>query len=95
MAKTFQLELKVAFDLTAVSAVVKLGNLVALRCGQCVVTATLTIDGARLAQRQQRVDLALDVPLHPAISLTDKTTAASSTPPPQPTGQAAAASATA
>ncbi len=94
-ARTFQFELKVTFELTGVSAVVKLGNLVALQSGECMVTATLTIDGSRLAQRQGRIDLALEAQLHPAISLADKAAAVQSTLPPQSAGHTAAASATA
>jgi hypothetical protein len=56
---------------------------------------TLTLDGARLAERPGHGDLALMVPLHPAIPRVDTAGTAQPTPPPQPTGQAAAASTTA
>ena len=67
---TFIFELKVEFDLNGVVAVVRRGDLVALRCGECVVTATLTLAGTSLKRsRKGRIDLALVVRLHPPIPL--------------------------
>ena len=67
---TFVFELKVKFDLDGVVAVVRRGDLVALRCGECVVTATLTLEGTLLElSRKARIDLALVVQLHPPIPL--------------------------
>lgn len=64
-------ELKVEFDLNGVVAVVRRGDLVALRCGECVVTATLTLQGTSLKRsRKSRIDLPLAVRLNPAIPLT-------------------------
>ncbi|MGH3754908.1 MAG: hypothetical protein ACRDRP_19860 [Pseudonocardiaceae bacterium] len=67
---TFVFELKVVFDLTGVAAVLRQGDLVALRGGECVITATLTLDGTPLElSGKGRIDLALLVPLHPPIPL--------------------------
>jgi hypothetical protein len=67
---TFIFELKVEFDLKGVVAVVRQGDLVALRCGECMVTATLTLEGTSLElSRKGRIDLALVVRLHPPIPL--------------------------
>ncbi len=67
---TFVFELKVEFDLKGVVAVVRRGDLVALRCGECVVTATLTLEGTSLKRsRKGRIDLALAVRLDPPIPL--------------------------
>lgn len=67
---TFVFELKVTFDLNGVVAVVRRGDLVALRCGECMVTATLTLEGTSLElSRKARIDLALVVQLHPPIPL--------------------------
>jgi len=67
---TFVFDLNVVFDLNGVVAVVRLGELVALRGGECVVTVSLALEGLPLMpQRQGRVDLALVVRLRPAIPL--------------------------
>jgi hypothetical protein len=67
---TFAFELKVVFDLNGVVAVVRQGNLVALRCGECMVAVTLTLDGTPLElSRKGRIDLAPVVRLHRPIPL--------------------------
>lgn len=66
---TFVFELTVEFDLTGVVAVVRRGELVELRGGECVITATFTFEGVPLVQRKKSVDLAIVVPLRPAITL--------------------------
>lgn len=67
---TFVFELAVEFALTGVLAVVRQGELVALRGGECVITATLTYEGVPLVPQQKRsIDLAIVVPLRPAIPL--------------------------
>lgn len=71
--KTLEFELNIVFDITGVSAVVRLGDLVALRGGDCLVTATLALQGERLAERQGHVDLALLVQLDPPVPLVDTT----------------------
>jgi hypothetical protein len=67
---TFVFELTVVFDLTGVTAVIRQGDLVALRGGECVITATLTLDKTPLElSRKGRIDLALVVALHRPIPL--------------------------
>jgi hypothetical protein len=67
---TFVFELKVVFDLNGVTAVLRQGHLVALRGGECVVTATLALEGTPLElSRKGRIDLALVVQLHRPIPL--------------------------
>ena len=68
---TFVFEVKVVFDLNGVAAVLRQGKLVALRGGECAVTATLTLEGTPLElSRKGRIDLALVIPLHRPIPLT-------------------------
>lgn len=70
---TFVFELKVIFDLNGVIAVVRQGNLVALRAGECVVTATLTLQGATLElSRKGHLNLPLAIRLHRPLPLTRK-----------------------
>jgi hypothetical protein len=69
---TLRFELKVVFDLNGLVAVVRLGELTTLRSGECIVTATLSLEGVQLAQRQRRVDLAVVVPLDPTVPLVGK-----------------------
>lgn len=67
---TFVFELTVEFALTGVVAVVRQGELVALRGGECVVTATFTCEGVPLVPQQKKsIDLAFVVPLRPTIPL--------------------------
>jgi hypothetical protein len=67
---TFVFELTVVFELNGVTAVLRHGDLVALRGGQCVVTVTLTLEGTPLKlSRKGRIDLALVVQLHWPIPL--------------------------
>jgi hypothetical protein len=73
---TFDFELKIVFDVVGLVAVVTSGDLVALRGGSCVITATLAIEGAQLGQRQAQGDLALMVQLHPPVPLLDTAAAA-------------------
>jgi hypothetical protein len=69
---TFDFEMTVVYDLDGVVAVVRRGELVALRGGDCAITATLTLEGATLAQRQRRMDAALVVSLDRPIPLLGK-----------------------
>jgi hypothetical protein len=73
---TFEFQLEVVFDLHGVVAVVRRGDLVALRGGECLITATLTLEGQTLAQRHARTHLALLVPLDPPASLLGNPTTA-------------------
>ena len=66
---TFELHLALVFDLTGVSAVVRGGELVGVRGGDCLVTATLTLEGARLAEVRRPVDVAVVLPLRPPVRL--------------------------
>jgi hypothetical protein len=62
---SFKFELEIVFELTALQAIVRAGTLTALRGGECVVTATLGVDGIQLARKECTVDLELMVRLHP------------------------------
>ena len=66
---SFDLEMTVVFDLHGVVAVLRLGDLVALRGGECTITATLTLEGATLARQQRRMDAALVVSLDPPVPM--------------------------
>lgn len=67
---TLVFELNVVFDLNGVVAVVRLGELVALRGAECVIAVSLTLEGAPLMPpRKGRVDLGLVVQLDSAIPL--------------------------
>lgn len=50
---TFEFVLSVQIDIRGLSAVVRGGDLVALYGGDCLVTATLTLEGAELAHREK------------------------------------------
>lgn len=62
---SFEFALEIVFEVTALEAVVRAGTLASLNGGRCVVTATLSLDGARLAGRQRTVDLELLLRLDP------------------------------
>lgn len=66
---TLDFELAVTFDLDGVVAVVRLGSLVALRAGECTITASLTLQGTTLAHQQRRTPPALVLPLDPPVRL--------------------------
>ena len=67
---TFVFEVTVILDLKGVTAVVRRGDLVALRCGECEVTVTLTLEDTPLElSRKSRIDLALIVPLRWPVPL--------------------------
>ena len=65
MIHSFEFELEVVFDVIGLEAVVRDGALAMVRAGECVVTATLTLDGARLAKKHHLVNLDLMVRLDP------------------------------
>jgi hypothetical protein len=78
---TFAFELKAVFDLNGVAAVLRQGELISLKGGECVLTATLTLEGTPLElSRKRRIDLALVIPLHRPIPLTRTTTHPNPTP---------------
>lgn len=62
---SFEFELDIVFDVTALEAVVRAGTLASLTGGSCVVTARLSLGGARLAEQQRTVDLELFLRLDP------------------------------
>jgi len=66
---SFEFELELVFDLIGVEAVVREGALAALHAGECAVTATLALDGARLAKKRHLVNLDLMVRLDPPRAL--------------------------
>ena len=69
-AHTFRFELTIVFDLNGVSAVVRRGDLMALRGGECMITATLTLEGTPLElTRKGSIDLGLVVPLREPVPL--------------------------
>ncbi len=68
---SFEFDLGVVFDVTGLAAVVRAGCLTALRGGRCVVTASLSLEGASIIERQHEVDLGLIVPLERPIPLVD------------------------
>jgi hypothetical protein len=69
-AHTFEFELSVVFDITGVAAVVRRGDLVALRGGKCSVTATLKLEKSPLElSRKGSIDLGRIVPLRQPIPL--------------------------
>jgi hypothetical protein len=69
-AHTFEFDLTVIFDITGVAAVVRRGDLVALRGGKCLVTATLKLEKTPLELiRKANIDLHLVVPLRRPIAL--------------------------
>jgi hypothetical protein len=66
---TLDFELAVTFDLDGVVAVVRLGDLVALRVGECTITSSLTLQGTTLAHRKGRTPPAVVLPLDPPVRL--------------------------
>ena len=66
---TLDFELGVTFDLDGVVAVVRQGELVALRAGECTITASLTLRETTLAHRRARTHAAVVLPLEPPVRL--------------------------
>jgi hypothetical protein len=66
---TFEFELTLVLDLDGLVAVVRDGRLEALRGGDCVLTATLSLEGGQLARRQGHIDPGLVVRLDPPVAL--------------------------
>ncbi|HEU4948071.1 MAG TPA: hypothetical protein VFT31_13040 [Kribbella sp.] len=69
---TIEFRLTVVLDATGLAAVVRGGDLVALRGGDCRATATLLLEGVRLAERQSSLRPDLVVRLDPSVSLVDR-----------------------
>ncbi|HEX6335379.1 MAG TPA: hypothetical protein VFZ85_00335 [Jiangellaceae bacterium] len=74
LLNSFEFELTIVFEVTGVSAVVRSGDLVALRGGECQVIATLSLEGAKLGTRKQTLDLGLLIQLQRPIPLVKKPT---------------------
>jgi hypothetical protein len=66
---TFEFEVTLTFDVTGLSAIVAGGDLVGLSGGACLVTGTLTLEGAVLVHRQRTFDPRFVVSLHQPIQL--------------------------
>jgi len=66
---TIHLDLSLLFDVQAVLAGIRDGQLVALHSGHCDVTATLAIEKTEVASKQVRFTLPGVVPLNPGIRL--------------------------
>lgn len=66
---SFEFELDLVFDVTALEAVVRAGTLLRLNSGKCVVAATMCLDGARVAGQRRTVDLELFLRLNPPLPL--------------------------
>jgi hypothetical protein len=69
---SFEIDLTLVFEVTGVEAVVRAGDLVALRGGRCQVAGTLSLEGARLVERDRGFDLGLLVSLPRPIPLVEK-----------------------
>ena len=67
--KKIELALVLTFDVVGLAAIVREGCLVGLRGGDCLVSATLDLDSARLVSREHRVDPELVVTLDPPVAL--------------------------
>lgn len=80
---SFAFELTIVFEVAGLSAAVRSGDLVALQGGECDVIGTLSLEGAKLAERQRKLDLGLLIRLHHPIPLVEKATPYI---PPQATG---------
>ncbi len=72
LVNSFEFELQICFDLTALAAVVRAGDLVSIRGGDCTADVTLRLEGAHLAHRRHRLDLGVVVPLRHPIPLVDQ-----------------------
>jgi hypothetical protein len=71
---SFEFELHIDVEVTGLSAVVRSGDLVALRGGACQVSGTLSLEGVKLAARRQNLDAGLLIPLRCNIPLVEKMT---------------------
>ncbi len=65
---SFELELAVALDVLGVAAVMRAGQLVALRGGTCRVELRLSLEGLPLLERERTMDLALVVRLRTPVT---------------------------
>ena len=72
----FKFVLEIVVEVAALDAVVRAGTLAILRSGECVMTASLTLDGVRLADARRTADLELVVRLDPPRPLITSSVAA-------------------
>jgi hypothetical protein len=72
----FRFVLEIAVEVGALDVVVRDGRLATLRGGECKMTATLRLDGVRLAAARRTTDLDLIVRLHPPRPLIRSSVAA-------------------
>jgi hypothetical protein len=70
---TITFDLTIILTLAKVVAVVRNGDLVSLRSGDCEATVTLAVDKEKLATRTGHLDLGVAMPLIPALPLVDRT----------------------
>jgi len=66
---TIHLDLSLVFDVKALLAGIRDGQLIALHSGHCDVTATLAIDQTDVISRQARLQLPGVIPVNPGIRL--------------------------
>jgi hypothetical protein len=66
---TIHLGVDAIFEMQAVVAVVKNGELTAIDSGKCTVTATLTVEGAVIAKKQRQFDLPGAIRLRDGVPL--------------------------
>jgi hypothetical protein len=66
---SFEFELSVVVDVIGLTAVVRRGYLVGLRGGECVIAATLKLEGGTLAQRRHHLGLERHLRLRAAVEL--------------------------
>jgi hypothetical protein len=66
---SFEFDCKITFDLTALSVVIRAGDLVAFRGGGCQVSGKLTLEGATVAACRRKFDVGLLVRLDRPIPL--------------------------
>jgi len=77
---TIHLDLSLVFDVRALLAGIRGGQLVALHAGHCDVTATLAIDRTDVTTRRGSFQLPGLIPLNPGIHLVDGTAYATAAP---------------
>ncbi len=71
LVTSFEFQLRIAFRLNGLAAVVRAGDLVSLCAGECTVEVTLALEGAVLAHRERALDLGAALPLTRPAPLVD------------------------
>lgn len=72
LVNRIEFELAAVFAVTGLAAVIGDGALAGLCGGRCLLTVTLSVEGAQLARRQHELDPALIVPVRPPLPLVDR-----------------------